>query len=93
MIESKNKKVWTTSDGTEHESIEAAKCHEIVKLAADNPLQDQASFPIVIAEWIVANSEALLAILRSRARKPRASKVGRPKGSKNKVVTSTTPAA
>jgi len=88
MIEST--KSYKTSNGAVYITVEEAQIAEITLLAegADGEQRiENADWP----KWIVDNGEALLAILRTKARKPRttpkAKRRGRWPGIKNATAT------
>ena len=77
---------YITSDGSIHATMEAAQEWEILLLSDDEDFTKD-EWP----KWIVANREAILDILKTKARKPRVTK-GKP-GRQRKNTTPTEPSA
>lgn len=76
---------FQTSDMVLHATLEVAQKHELYALLCMSA-DDKTILPII--DVIVEKAEQICSILRATGRKPRKSrtKIGRPKGSRNKSV-------
>lgn len=71
MIQSKTKKVWMASDGTEHDAMEKAQIHDIALLLTRIAESQTGHRPndSQIATFLVDNSPAVLDILLTDGRR------------------------
>jgi hypothetical protein len=77
---------YTAPDGTEFDTLDAEKGHELLAVVGSIGSLTEAE----IVKLLVEKGDAIVAILRQKERKhasPKAKKVGRPAGSKNKPAT------
>lgn len=86
MIQSKTKRIWMASDGTEHDAMEKAQIHDIALLLTRIAESQTGHRPndSQIATFLVDNSPAVLDILLTDGR--RRKRLGKSAGRKAKVA-------